>query len=383
MEIDLPYERRRMPRHLCVVSHGCCKNDGQGRVNYEIVKAALKRGWLVTFVGSAVSDDLCTLPSLRWLEVPRSRAPSALLKNLLFAMKGSLIIRKYKKEFDIIHTNGFIVWSKSNFNTAHFVHSGWLKNPFYPYRPPRSLYSLYQYGYTLLNSHLERGAFRASQKLIAVSEKVKEEFTSIGIAEEKIAVIHNGVDLEEFYPGQEQRAKFSLPEAPVLFLFAGDIRSKRKNLEAILQALTFIPEIHLAVAGALEGSPYPKLAKKLGVDDRVHFLGSVVDMANLMRSVDIFVFPSRYEPFGLVILEALASGLPVITALTAGGAEVVGQGGLAISSPDDIDQLVKSMEYLARDTEARATMAKRARQVATELSWTRMTERYLDFYEQC
>lgn len=383
MKAEPPQGQKAGPQHLCLVSHGCRKNDGQSRVNYEIVKAALDRGWRITFIGTSLSDDLRNKPSLRWLRVERSRLPSNLLKNLVFAGKASVLLERHKSEFDIIHTNGFIVWSKSDVNTVHFVHSGWIKSRFYPYKSVKSLYTLYQYIFTRLNSYLEKYAFKASQRLIAISEKVKEETKSSGMPEEKLYVIHNGVDLEEFRPGEAQRARFSLPEDKTVFLFAGDIRSKRKNLESVIEALKLVPEIHLAVAGALAGSPYPDFAKKLSIGNRVHFLGLITDMPSLMRSVDAFVFPSRYEPFGLVLLEALASGLPVITAETAGGAEVIGEGGIVISNPDDIQQLAKSMKSLANDTQVRSDMAKKARRVAAGLSWSRMTNRYFEIYERC
>jgi glycosyltransferase involved in cell wall biosynthesis len=106
-------------------------------------------------------------------------------------------------------------------------------------------------------------------------------------------------------------------------------------------------------------------------------------MPALMRSVDVFVFPSRYEPFGLVILEALASGLPVISARNAGGAEIVGEGGIIISDPEDIQELSKSMDRLAKDINLRSTMSERAREIATGLSWSHMTERYFEIYDQC
>jgi len=366
-----------------LISHGCRRNDGQSRVNYEIVKAALNRGWQVTFIGSYLSDDLRHLPLLKWLRLERSRLPSNLIKNLVFAFKASTLLKKHKDEFDIIHTNGFIVWSQADINTVHFVHSGWLQNRFYPYKPVRSPYSLYQYFFTRLNSYLEQYAFKESRRIIAVSEKVKEEIKSSGILEKRIHVIHNGVDLEEFHPGQAQTPDFSLPAGSPLFLFAGDIRTKRKNLESVIQALKLVPQSHLAVAGSLKGSPYLDFPKQLGVADRVHFLGLIKDMPNLMRSVDAFVFPSRYEACSLVLLEALASGLPVITAATAGGAEFIGDGGIVISNPDDIQQLANAMSLLAGDTQLRSSMAGKARQVAAGLSWSHMTDRYFEIYDQC
>lgn len=372
-------ERRRQ---LCLVSHGCRRHDGQSRVNYEIVKAAIDRGWQVTFIGSHLSEELRDTPALRWLRVPESPLPSNLIKNLIFAVRATALLRKHKPEFDIVHTNGFIVWAASDINTVHFVHSGWLQNPCYPYKPVRSPYALYQTIFTHLNSYLERHAFNASPVLIAVSAKVREEIKSAGIGQEKLTVIHNGVDLDEFHPGPGQRARFFLDEGPTLFLFAGDIRSKRKNLESVIKALALVPKIHLAVAGALQGSPYPDLARMLGVANRVHFLGLVTEMPLLMRSVDGFVFPSRYEACSLVLFEALASGLPVITAASAGGAEVIGDGGVVMENPDDIEKLAESMTLLADDSQLRSTMARRARQIAETLSWSHMTGRYLEIYQR-
>lgn len=398
MEIEASPNPITKQLHLCLVSHGCRRNDGQGRVNYEIVKAALRRGWRVTFIGAYLADDLPTdglrtddlrieelprAPALQWLKVERSSLPSNLIKNLIFAVKASTLLSRHKNEFDIIHTTGFTVWSRTNINTVHFVHSGWLQNRFYPYWPIYSLYALYQYFFTFLNSHLERHAFKVSGRVIAVSEKVEDEIKHCGVAQEKLSVIHNGVDLEEFHPGPARRADFSLPEGKTLFLFAGDIRSKRKNLDSVLKALSLAPEIHLAVAGALRKSPYPALAETLCVADRVHFLGLVKDMPALMRSVDAFVFPSRYEPFGLVLLEALASGLPVITAATAGGATVIGDGGIVLSNPEDIQQLANAMLLLANDPKLRSEMAGKALAISAGLSWSGMTDQYFEIYDQC
>ncbi|WP_237181465.1 glycosyltransferase family 4 protein [Paraburkholderia tropica] len=94
-----------------------------------------------------------------------------------------------------------------------------------------------------------------------------------------------------------------------LLLFVGDLRTPRKNLGTVLEALKQLPEhVHLAVAGYLLGSPYPEMARQLGIESRVHFLGLVREMPMLMRSVDAYVFPSRYEAMSLSLLEAMAAG---------------------------------------------------------------------------
>src|SRR5260370_25449043 len=106
-------------------------------------------------------------------------------------------------------------------------------------------------------------------------------------------------------------------------IFAGDLKTSRKNLDTVLNAIRMLPSVHLAVAGGVDGSPYLALAERLGVPDRVHFLGRVSAMPLLMKSADCFIFPSRYDPLGLVILEAMATGLPVITSASAGGARLL------------------------------------------------------------
>ena len=83
------------------------------------------------------------------------------------------------------------------------------------------------------------------------------------------------------------------------------------------------------------------MVSQLGLADRVHFLGYRRDIAALMQAADVFVFPSRYEACTLVLLEALAAGLPVITAVTAGGSEIVTPDcGVVLSDSEDMAGLV-------------------------------------------
>jgi glycosyltransferase involved in cell wall biosynthesis len=139
--------------------------------------------------------------------------------------------------------------------------------------------------------------------------------------------------------------------------------------------------VHLVVAGYTPGSPYPDEAKALGIADRVHFLGLVKNMPTLMHSVDAFVFPSRYEAMSLSLLEALAAGLPVITASTAGGAEIIGTDcGIVLADPDDATALAGAITRLADAPALRREMGEAARRLAGQFGWARMARRYLDLY---
>jgi glycosyltransferase involved in cell wall biosynthesis len=201
---------------------------------------------------------------------------------------------------------------------------------------------------------------------------------------ERLDVIYNGVDTQAFSSARADRAKFDLPADAFLLLFVGDLRTPRKNLGTVLHALKALPErVHLAVAGYLPGSPYPALAQQLGIASRVHFLGLVREMPVLMRSVDAYVFPSRYEAMSLSLLEAMAAGLPVVTARTAGGAEIITpECGIVLDDPDDAAALARAIERLADDTPQRDAMGAAAAQLATSFGWARMAAQYIALYRQ-
>jgi glycosyltransferase involved in cell wall biosynthesis len=367
---------------ICIVTHVVVNNDGQGRVNYEIVKKALAAGDQVTLLASNIAPDLQGHPNVTWVRIDYRHLPSNLLSHQCFAAASTLWLSRHRRKFDIVHVNGFITWARSDVNTAHFVHSGFMKCGYYPFKLFGGLRGFYQVVYTRLNMLCERRAFRRSRVVVPVSYKIAAEIEPLGVPRSRMKVIHNGVDTAEFAPGLPQRARFRLPEDRFVMLFAGDLRISRKNLDTVLAALPDTPpHVHLAVAGILKGSPYPAIVKSMGLEDRVHFLDMVRDMPNLMRSVDAFVFPSRYEAMSLVLLEALSAGLPVVTAKTSGGAEVITpECGVVLDDPDDAGGLAAAVHRIASDAGHAREMGAAARRLASSLSWDAMGERYMTLY---
>ncbi|AME22786.1 glycosyltransferase family 4 protein [Burkholderia sp. PAMC 26561] len=371
---------------IAIVTHVVRHNDGQGRVNYEIARAALAEGHQVTLLASHVAPELASETRLRWVAIKVGRFwPTKLFKQQVFALKTALWLKKHKKDYDVLHVNGFISWTKADVNTAHFVHGGWLRSPYYPFKLTGGLWSAYQVVYSHVNAKLEHWAYQRSKIIAAVSEKVAVEIRANGTESERIEVVYNGVDTTAFTAARRtgsDRAQFQLPDDACLLLFVGDLRTPRKNLDTVLKALLELPSsVHLAVAGYIPGSPYPDEAKALGIGDRVHFLGLVKNMPTLMHSVDAFVFPSRYEAMSLSLLEALAAGLPVITAKTAGGAEIIGTDcGIVLDDPDDATALAGAVLKLADAPELRREMGVAARLLADQFGWARMARRYLDLY---
>jgi glycosyltransferase involved in cell wall biosynthesis len=368
---------------LCIVTHKVIKGDGQGRVNYEIVCEAICRGHHVTLLSSNVDPELQKHSLVNWIHIPLKRWPAQLLIDLFFSLRSSAWLRKHRSEIDLIQTCGAVTGVKTDVNTVHFVHSGWLRSPVHPIRLCQDAYGAYQWLYTVLNAHWEKEAFRETKVIIAVSEQVEKELLEIGVPKEQIRVILNGVNLQEFSPGSTNRSRLRLPEGVTLAFFAGDIRSPRKNLDTILHALVQVPELHLAVAGSTERSPYPLLAIELGLGERVHFLGYRRDVSEIMKAADLFVFPSRYEPFGMVVSEAMAAGLPVITTDASGVAAIVTpECGIVLADSEDTQALAGALTRLSSDCNLRSQMGRAARAIAEQHSWSSKAQSYVDLFEE-
>lgn len=371
---------RSEPIRLAILSHRFQRNDGQGRVNFEVAHAALQSGWHLTILATTCAEELSSHPLCRFVKIGNERLPTELLRNLVYAWSSARWLCAHRHELDILQANGFVTWEPCDVVAAHFVHAAWGKSRWYPFRNLRP-YSLYQRLYTTLNTRWEKSAFTRAKRVIAVARPLVRELVDIGVQAENIDVVWNGVDTRYFHPGEAHREYFGLSSNVTIALFVGDIRTPRKNLDTVLRAMQEVPDLFLAVAGAVERSPYPAMARELGVSDRVHFLGQITRMDLLMRSVDMFVFPSRYEAHPLVLLEAMASGLPSIVSGTFGADEFLAGGGLILEDPDNEQALAACMRALAADPSIRSSMGAAGRRRAVEMQWLTMAEQYLHIFQ--
>ncbi len=279
---------------LAIVAHDLIRGDGQGRINYEIAAHALRKGHQLTLLADRVEPDLVKMGAV-WREIHPPMKKPAIIDVRLFVRAADRILANIASQTDVVVGNGYTLTHPHHVNLCQFVHGAWIKSPVHVSKLTHGPYAWYQWVYSRTNSRWEKQSYGASQWVVPPSEKIRKELVSIGVADEKIRVIYNGVDLDEFHPGQESRQALGLPQAKPLALFVGDIRTPRKNLDTTLKALAQTQGVHLAVAGRLANSPFPQLAKDLGIADRVTFLDYRRDIGKLMRAVDLFVFPSRYE----------------------------------------------------------------------------------------
>ncbi|MFV0422733.1 glycosyltransferase [Oleidesulfovibrio sp.] len=167
----------------------------------------------------------------------------------------------------------------------------------------------------------------------------------------KVAVIHNGVNKQRFAPATLQQRKSARerfwPDAADKRIvgFAGNI-FMRKGLAHCIGSLRMLPEdVVLLVAGGDNAEPYLQQARLLNVDRRIRFAGSVSDMPVFFHALDAFCLPTRYDPFGLVIAEAVAAGIPVVASAQAGSAEIIRAGVSGVVCPQlDDAAIAKAIE---------------------------------------
>jgi UDP-glucose:(heptosyl)LPS alpha-1,3-glucosyltransferase len=174
----------------------------------------------------------------------------------------------------------------------------------------------------------------------------------------------------------EARQRWDLSAERVVALFAG-MNYRLKGLEPLLHALALLdaPSLSLVVAGRSATGSFQRLARRLGVGDRVHFVGYCADMRDAYFAADLLVHPTFYDPCANVVLEALACGLPVITTRNNGASELlrpVGDGGrcaegLVLGDPHDHEKLACCIGEML-DPLKRLECARAARQNAA--SWT-------------
>jgi glycosyltransferase involved in cell wall biosynthesis len=367
---------------LALITHKFVRGDGQGRVNYELARAALAAGHTVWLLASEVAPELASHPMAREVHIGVAGLPSSLLQNQLFACRTALWLRRHRNEFDLVHTNGFVSWSAADVNSSHFVHAAWTRSQHHTWHVRRDIYGFYQLLYSLSGRWLERWSYQRARWVVAVSEQVRRELMEIGLAPERLRVIQNGVDTEEFTPCNVSRDILGLPEGKLL-LFIGDIKTPRKNLDTLLRAMTQVRGAILVIVGNLTGSPYPRLARGLGLERRVTFLGFRRDIPQLMQAADLFVFPSRYEACSLVLLEAAASGLPIVAARATGGTELLNpECSVLVENAEDEIELAAALNQLLERPQRLKNMGDEARRVALANSWQVMAGRYLHLYRE-
>lgn len=203
--------------------------------------------------------------------------------------------------------------------------------------------------------------------------------------------IYNGVNTERFAPRHRRthravvRQRLGLRDETLFLIVAHNFRLK--GVPTLLASMGELVargrKVHLAVVGGKRVAPYERLAERVGCRKAVTFLGAVEDSLPFYAAADAYVQPTYYDPCSLVVLEALASGLPVVTTRFNGAAELMTEGheGYIIPDPADPAALGERMEWLL-DERQRRMMGAAARHLATQHSFDENIRRVLEVYDE-
>ncbi|MBD2448842.1 glycosyltransferase family 1 protein [Nostoc sp. FACHB-152] len=245
---------------------------------------------------------------------------------------------------------------------------------------------LQHYGLGMLEGllwELLKGAHNQALLNLCTSTAMMEELSSHGI--ERVDLWQRGVDTELFHPdlaSREMRSRLSQnnPESPLL-LYVGRL-SAEKEIERIKPILEAIPQARLALVG---DGPHRQALLKHFAGTNTNFVGYLMgrELGSAFASADAFIFPSRTETLGLVLLEAMAAGCPVVAARSGGIPDIVTDGvnGYLFDPKADIQDAISATVRLLENHQERDTIRQNARKEAEKWGWAAATRQLQDYYQ--
>ncbi|MBC8458223.1 MAG: glycosyltransferase family 4 protein [Deltaproteobacteria bacterium] len=227
------------------------------------------------------------------------------------------------------------------------------------------------------------------KNIICVSEGVRRDILRFyNVPPEKAIAIPNTVDPVKFHPANRERfntairEKHGLKEDDIVLLYVGS-EFALKGAHLVIEALPFIPYLKakLLVVGRGTFQYHRRLAEKLGVADRVIFAGFSDDVRQYYAAGDIFVYPTFYEAFSLITLEAAASGLPLVAAKVNGTEELIVDGHNGFFVKHDAKDIAEKVNRLIEDEALRQQMSINIRKSAEQFSPEEMARKTMQVYE--
>jgi N-acetyl-alpha-D-glucosaminyl L-malate synthase BshA len=208
---------------------------------------------------------------------------------------------------------------------------------------------------------------------------------------EKVVVIPNGIDLNDFNlrcSKDECRKILNLHTNEKIVLFVGGLEPRKAPdilIKAMSKVVKSVPNSKLVIVGSGSMEKMLKnLVRSLGTSEHIRFAGFVKNDEKVLyyRSADVFALPSLYEIFGIVNLEAMACGVPIVASKVGGIPEIVkrGENGLLVP-PRDVDALADAIIYLLENEDIRKRMGERAKVMVKAYSWEKIAEKYEEVYK--
>ena len=380
--------------HIALVRRHCSlKKAGAERYCVNLFRGLQKLGHQVTVIGEGIDEELRS--EVEFLQVPVNKWTWQ-TRTQAFAKNCGTLIRKHS--FDIVHGLSRVE-GLDTFRLTDPMQTHWVK---VWYRHPVSQWLQQHNPRHRAIFELEKQLYGpAGVRRVIVQSKLDARLLTeyFGVDESRIRRIVNGVDTRVFNPGvREQRLvvrnevlsrfrshatgnlrfktaaaayeRFQSDDSPLLVFASMDFR--RKGLDSLLTSLSLLKnrDVKLLVLGAGDIAGYQRIARSLGVGQRVLFAGRQSSIERYYAAGDLFVLPTVYEPFPNVNLEAMACGTPVITTASAGGADIIefGRNGYVIPNAWAVQALTEQIDYhFQLPTATRQAMSGACWEIASKL----------------
>ncbi len=310
-------------------------------------------------------------PTIRHVRVPRAWQP---LRVVAFSHAAARATRR--RDFDVVHS-----FSRTRHQDLYRAgggsHHDYLQKT---HSRSGSLARRFSPRHRVLLSIEERVFRDSEQRIQCASNLVADSLVErYGVARDRILLLPNAVDAERYGSPATLDAGDALRrrlggDARRIWLFPGS-GWRRKGLPVLLEALARLrdPTTHLWIAGRDSPHPWRQLARRLGIETRVRFLGPRNDLENVYAAVDAMVLPTRYDPFANVTLEAAAAGLPIVTTRSNGASEWLAKEVCLLEDAEDADELAAHLRVFD-DPDRRADAGRRARRAARRFDWAHHVE---------
>jgi glycosyltransferase involved in cell wall biosynthesis len=293
---------------------------------------------------------------------------------------GRLLWEHYKTPFDILHCHsayphGYVAAAFSNLTGVPVVVT--------PHGPTDIMREDQIRQNPILEKRMAKG-LRTAAGITAISRDILKEILSVGgIPEDKVRIIPNGINLADFK--NVEAVSLGYP-----YIFAMGRMVHQKGFDHLIRAFVHVaekePNLSLLLAG--EGvlrRDYEQLVRDLNLTERIQFLGLVQGSRKiaLMKGAEFFVCPSRFEPFGIVVLEALAAGVPVVANPVGGIVDIVEDRihGVLVDATVP-EQLAEAILSLHDSPEDRLRMGEAALEKSVTYDWSAINRQYLEAYQR-
>jgi glycosyltransferase involved in cell wall biosynthesis len=365
--------------------HFSKRGGGAERYSVALVEALAARHDIHVFA----QDIQHTWPGVTYHQISMPLRKPRWLNQLWFAAASWLATRR---DFDVVHSHEN-TWH-GNVQTVHV-----LPVKYTLFQGRRGWWVLLRWLQIAISPRLltylwlERSRLQArpERQVIVTSQTLLPVLAAAYPHSAPVQVLAPGIDAPNLPVTSEQkaaaRASLGLPPGGFLLLFVGN-DYRKKGLTSLLAALARLPDpIGLIVAGSeSQRAAFEAQAIALKIDSRLHFVGSLPDMAPAYKAADCLVHPTLEDTFAMVVLEAMSYALPVVvsSAQYCGIAALLTAGvdALVLSDPRDADALASAIDRVFHDAALRNRLASQARAFAVQHQWTEVAAKQEAIYEE-